>query len=313
LTSISPASTPQEAYLSLLPLISQHLEKEELSLFKASLALKEVFPKLQAGRSWYSNEFNSTESLRDCESWYQLGDHKSCDLSDIESLLTVADEGEDTYLQFPFDHIHSSSSNPALKTIILYSHPSSSSFSTFHSKISKLSDDSKAQYVLRWKPLSHGNGDSFYLSGWGAALDLKKTDYLTIDDRNLAKTDGEGMHHKPSVNETNEAPVIKPLTSEELSGLFPFHSCWLPLNIVHTDLGMRASYAIISSSSPLDTLETISQNLLTNLHKLPSKEEIPSEFEGEILWNQENVFQGGKSGFWLNGMQLGEKDIDSFG
>jgi hypothetical protein len=93
----------------------------------------------------------------------------------------------------PFDHIYPSTTKHASSqpTAVLYADPFSSSFQPLHRRLSELALDSHAgntslQYVLRWKPLV-ASGDSF-LAGYGAALDLKKVDYLVIDDRKLTET-----------------------------------------------------------------------------------------------------------------------------
>lgn len=52
-------------------------------------------------------------------------------------------------------------------------------------------------YVLRWKPseLINLEESPAILSGYGAALDLKKVDYLVIDDRKLKATSSEDGNH----------------------------------------------------------------------------------------------------------------------
>lgn len=108
----------------------------------------------------------------------------------------------------PFDHILSSQPLPAdslgsskASTAVLYGDPFSSNFWSLHSVLlehvigsrSQLSktDKDAFQYVLRWKPSETSSSNSNleessgFLSGYGAALDLKKVDYLVIDDRKL--------------------------------------------------------------------------------------------------------------------------------
>ena len=49
-------------------------------------------------------------------------------------------------------------------------------------------------YILRWKPSANSSSSGakkrLLLSGWGAGLDLKRVDYLTIDDRDIS---GQGQ------------------------------------------------------------------------------------------------------------------------
>lgn len=67
---------------------------------------------------------------------------------------------------------------------MLYAAVDSPNFYGLHSTLLHLADRADVRYVFRYAPLVTREGDSrAYLTGYGVALDLKKTDYLALDDR----------------------------------------------------------------------------------------------------------------------------------
>lgn len=89
----------------------------------------------------------------------------------------------------PFDHI-----NPPLtqtvesppRTAIFYATPTSPNFRELHSYLLSLSNtpQPRVEYIFRHIPSENrGLGGRSHLSGYGVTLDLKKMDYLALDDR----------------------------------------------------------------------------------------------------------------------------------
>lgn len=78
-------------------------------------------------------------------------------------------------------------------------------FNLLHSTLLSLSSD--VEYVLRWaRPVIATDGP--YLSGFGVTLDLKKMDYLAVDDRKrAASTTGDHLAGNES-QEDNEHDVL---------------------------------------------------------------------------------------------------------
>ena len=87
-----------------------------------------------------------------------------------------------------FDHIHPTSGQ-ALgsppRTAILYASFQSTNFRQLHSHLLRLSSgpSPRVQYIFRPIPPEGAVGEKGYLSGYGVTLDLKKMDYLALDDR----------------------------------------------------------------------------------------------------------------------------------
>jgi len=82
-------------------------------------------------------------------------------------------------------------------TAVLYADVTSANFWSLHTTLlahvlgSRVGAEGSAdvpplRYVLRWRPSAQGTeGPKATMAGYGATLDLKKVDYLVIDDRKL--------------------------------------------------------------------------------------------------------------------------------
>ncbi len=78
------------------------------------------------------------------------------------------------------------------RTAILYASLTSSNFHELHLYLMKLTNrlDPHVEYVFRHIPPAVPSEARNFLSGYGVALDLKKMDYLALDDRN-SNAEGE--------------------------------------------------------------------------------------------------------------------------
>lgn len=158
----------------------------------------------------------------------------------------------------PFDHIRptpSTTLSAPPRTAILYSDPHSSNLRDLHNCLYKLSSgpSPRVEYVFRHAPPSNRDKSiKTYLSGYGVALDLKKTDYLAVDDRYTSKngmvyrinvrvelTAAVGRVNEDSSQTTDKDPIqdiissfpendtaerVSTLSGEDLAGMNSF--CW---------------------------------------------------------------------------------------
>jgi UDP-glucose:glycoprotein glucosyltransferase len=71
------------------------------------------------------------------------------------------------------------------RTAILYASLDSANFRELHSHLLRLSSGpaARVQYIFRPIPPKGSTEEKTYLSGYGVTLDLKKMDYLALDDR----------------------------------------------------------------------------------------------------------------------------------
>ncbi len=87
-----------------------------------------------------------------------------------------------------FDHIYPPPDRHVVgppRMAILYASLQSSNFRELHSHLLRLSSAPvpRVQYIFRPIPPKGPANEKTYLSGYGVTLDLKKMDYLALDDR----------------------------------------------------------------------------------------------------------------------------------
>ena len=247
--------TPQLAHDAVFTVAAEHMHWAALNSARVRLALHAQTARLAASAEYYdrlvanmadSDKLHSPE----CASWVDWYGQVVCD---ADTLLHLANPQDDAVVvtkpkHLPFDHVHriSPSLGEPHYTAIHFADPTAPSFHSLHEAL--LSLEKKVEYVLRWAQgtTEHGKGElSCHLSGYGVSLDLKKMDYLVLDDRNQHQThtstqdpsDSIGDGNQPASNEEHltcifdSLPYIdeeaesravrgEPLTSEEIAGLF---------------------------------------------------------------------------------------------
>ena len=188
-----------------------------LAFADINLALHAATPKIEAFYQYYTDHHGNKEFGEDCESWVDWYGQVVCDLGTLENLADVDTINEATSHAYvthpciafqrskcfrlssafprphilPFDHIYPPSK--ALKrpprTAIFYASIGSKNFRDLHSHLYKLatSKSPRIEYVLRYVTPEERDSERATLSGYGVALDLKKTDYLALDDRHLGE------------------------------------------------------------------------------------------------------------------------------
>ena len=187
----------------------------DLAIVEMNLAMHAATPKLEAFYNYYEDTHNNTRG-RVCGSWVDWYGEVVCDVEGLAQLVgTEAIDASGTlnkryvFILFTsrnaithnvrrlsarpklltFDHIFPPPSEileRPPRTAILYASLSSSNFRELHNYLYTLVNkpDAHVEYVFRHIPPSTP-GEKNYLSGYGVALDLKKMDYLALDDRNL--------------------------------------------------------------------------------------------------------------------------------
>ena len=181
------------------------------------------------------------------------------------------------------------------KDAILYADPASTSFGPFHDALSKAARQGNLSYRLRYRRSTGASRSPLPVSGYGVKLDLKRTDYIVIDDRE----GGQKTHHKPvaadvNLDATEDVADLKPLSSSELASL-----------------GLKAASFILKSENPLDALVKSTQDFPKFSASIASHE-VTQDFVAE---QEKNVAAGVPSGInflWMNGVQLIERQVEPF-
>jgi len=235
----------------------------------------------------------------------------------------------------PFDHIYpppESRSETPPRTAILYASFDSPNFRSLHSYLLYLASQEfpHVEYVLRHIPPSTIDASKkSYLSGYSVALDLKKTDYLAVDDRH---TNGHGMcslcndslltlsivtgsNGNAALEDSKSAPVIDLVSSliENYLENATAPDASTPLTEDElVEIGFKASQLISDSSEPLSALIQLSQNFPKYATSLSRRVVINESLADELHSNQLRV-QGGVNLFWMNGVPIPEKEVNPLG
>ncbi|KAI1056814.1 hypothetical protein LB507_002177 [Fusarium sp. FIESC RH6] len=264
---------------------------EALSTFKLSLSLRAAAPRIEAHYQYYSTAVDPEPPVNgadSCDSWALVDNKKYCSPS-----LDTSVEGEVSTKQIkvlPFDRVLGLG-----KDAILYADPASTSFGPFHDALSKAARQGNLSYRLRYRRSNDASRSPLPVSGYGVKLDLKRTDYIVIDDREGGqKTGQKPVAADVDLDATEDVADLKPLSSSELASL-----------------GLKAASFILKSENPLDALVKSTQDFPKFSASIASHE-VTQDFVEE---QEKNVAAGVPSGInflWMNGVQLIERQVEPF-
>jgi len=215
--ALRASMTPEAIHQAALQIaLNNAILQETGSLYavEMNLALHAATPKLEAFYNHYEDHHNHSRGTQ-CGSWVDWYGEVVCDadrlaqLAGVENLdstanlkkyvlsvsyrsctiLTSVNSSPQTRPKILiFDHIFPP---PDLivdrppRTAILYASLTSANFRELHTYLLKIVNkpDPLVEYIFRHIPPTARSDGRSYLSGYGVALDLKKMDYLALDDR----------------------------------------------------------------------------------------------------------------------------------
>ncbi|KAF2007685.1 glycosyltransferase family 24 protein [Amniculicola lignicola CBS 123094] len=294
------AKTDEQLYTAFIELLEkdEHItDLETLSSFQFALSVRSAAPRIEAHYQFYNTSVEpslQTEQGPDCESWVAFQGTQYCSPELKEGQGSIM--GGRTY-ELPFDRILGDTANtlPA----ILYADITSPSFAKFHTTLSKGTKDGKTSYRVRHKPSSGGSKAPLVVNGYGVELQLKRTDYIVIDDRQSEEQSEEqkSASQKPigtELDDDDEVSDLKPLSSSEVSSL-----------------GMKAAGFALKSDQPLETLLKLVQDFPKYSSAIVSHN-ASEEFLQEHQANREQLLAAGVNVIWINGVQIPYRDINPF-
>ncbi|KAF2730093.1 UDP-glucose:glyco protein glucosyltransferas-like protein [Polyplosphaeria fusca] len=264
-----------------------------LSSFQLALSVRSAAPRIEAHYQFYNTSVEpslETEAKKTCDTWVSFGGKQYCSPQLDESLGAL--KGERTH-ELPFDRVLGNSSNPL--SSILYADIMSPSFAQFHKTLSQTAKDGKTSYRVRHKPSSRPSKGPLVVNGYGVELQLKRTDYIVIDDRPAEQGDKDAAQ-KPLGTELHDDEVsdLKPLSASEVS-----------------NLGLNAASFVLKSEQPLDTLQRLVQDFPKHSSAIVAHN-ASEEFLQEHLSNREQLLPAGYNVIWINGVQIPNRDINPF-
>lgn len=178
---------------------------------------------------------------------------------------------------------------------VLYADITSPDFGKFHKTLVKTAREGKTSYRVRHrKGRSTKIARSLMVPGYGVELALKRTDYIVIDDR-------EGEESQPA-KEIKEKELK--FEDDELADLKPLSTSELRL------LSIKASSFIMQSENPFDTLVKLSQDF-PKYSSAVASHNATKEFVAEHEYNRAQLVPGGYNIWWMNGVQMIDRQIEA--
>ncbi|KAJ1028757.1 hypothetical protein NDA16_001922 [Ustilago loliicola] len=319
---------------------------EALDTWRMSLALKNSSPRIQAFVQLYEtlqleDVWHSRSSESSCVSWVHHQGQVLCSAEELRQALqdkassssATASSSDQVAFGHPRSADEASYTLGTLNSRIfeLYADPYSDNFRELFSWLDTHASvaEEGVKYTLRWRPslgdqstTATASDQTTLLSGYGAILDLKKVDYLVIDDRKL-KDDSDISDLGISTDTHDEEAAASQRASTDLRWLQnqidadspPASTTLSSLSDTDiADLGIKAARLIMSSSDPLRALQELSQNFPTHAAALASSTRFD---EGDasaalveaVLGLSSMRIEPGASDLWLNGKTTPTKEF----
>ena len=190
-----------------------------------------------------------------------------------------------------FDRLLGNSSAPAS---ILYADILSPTFGNFHKTLVTTAREGKTSYRVRHRKSVSADNKPLVIPGYGVELALKRTDYIVIDDRkeNEAKSTNSASEKQVKF-EDEEFADLKPLSSSELF-----------------NLSVKASSFVMQSNDQFGTLVKLSQDF-PKYSSAVASHNATEEFLAEHDFNRGQLVPAGYNVWWMNGVQLIERQIEA--
>ncbi|KAI9884929.1 MAG: RNA polymerase I enhancer binding protein [Watsoniomyces obsoletus] len=287
------ASTDQDLYDTFLQLLQDdgHLANPDtLASFQLALSLHAAAPRVEAHYQLYRTAIKPTLSPSagdNCTTWVHFHGHRYCSPTLHEPHSRVPNSPKDLQL----DRVL----NPGkgVPSSVLYADILDPGFAHFHKILSKSAREGKTSYRVRYTPSKAAASRPLSISGYGVELALKRTDYIVIDDR-----DAQPSSELPGASE-GEKPDrtdLRPLSKSDVA-----------------QLGLKTASFILESSDPFGSLVDVVQDFPLHSSTIASSD--VSEAVLETLRRNQNKqdksLPPGYDAFWINGVQLDNRQIDA--
>ncbi|BGP32069.1 killer toxin resistant protein [Rhodotorula toruloides] len=277
-----------------------------------------------------------------CESWIDVAGARACSEDEFWDIVGREEKGGKKPIKLPsstnstrprrysFDHVSPHGDESHLPRFVFWANPTSPSFQRLFTFLHSLSAPKavpvanpksltspltpaahaahhppRLQFVLRWKPSSaaHRAQKKLVMSGYGAALDIKKSDYLAIDDRVTGQSSagGNGADGEPSKEpvleiEGDVPPKMEPVRKGDVA-----------------ELAIRTAQFVLASDQPLQAFVDLTSAFPRLASHLPTLVPDPDpHLISEVSTNQMSSVLTTRPSFFLNGVPLTEAEVDPF-
>lgn len=264
---------------------------EALSTFKLALSMRSAAPRIEAHYQYYDTGVVPTLEALDtnCKDWVLLESKQYCSADLSEAKQTLESGSQDRTL--PFDRKLGRGSEA-----VLYADITKPEFGPFHTALSQMARKGKISYRLRYRPERRELLEKLPVNGYGVELQLKRTDYIVIDDREAETKEesSETANLEVNLDAEEEVTDLKPLSSSELSAL-----------------GVKAASFIMHCDDPFNSLLKLTQDFPKYSASFAAHNE-SEDFLREHYFNRGQMVPQGMNVLWMNGVQLIERQIDPY-
>ncbi|KAH6643992.1 UDP-glucose:glycoprotein glucosyltransferas-like protein [Boeremia exigua] len=281
-----------DKFIDILQTDGHITDAETLASFNLALSVRSAAPRIEAHYQFYKTSVEpslESEQGKNCQLWVSLNGQQYCTphIDDGEPAGSIRNERTN---ELPFDRILGNSS--ALPTIV-YADITAPRFKKFHKTVSRTAKEGKTSYRVRHKPSLKGPKTPLVVNGYGVALQLKRTDYIVIDDRQAVQSDTADQ--KPLGTELDEqAADLKPLAKDDVP-----------------DLAEKAASFVLQSDQPMNTLLKLVRDFPKYTTTIAATN-ATSNFLTEHYNNRELLLTTGHNIIWINGVQIPARDVNPF-
>ncbi|KAJ3578882.1 hypothetical protein NPX13_g1689 [Xylaria arbuscula] len=282
-----------ERFLDILREDGHFATPESLSTFKLALSLRTAAPRIEAHYQYYDTAVTPSlsEAANSCEQWVLLDKKQYCSATLSSPDASVS--GESQVRMLPFDRVSGSGAEA-----VLYADITKPEFGPFHKALIDKARKDNLSYRLRYRITERGEREALPVSGYGVELQLKRTDYIVIDDREAADSTVDKPKKSASaqvvLDGEEDVSDLKPLAASELVGL-----------------GLKTGSFIMESDDPFQTLIKLTQDFPRFSTSVAARN-ASSMFIAEHDQNRAVAGPNGINALWLNGVQQSERQIDPY-
>lgn len=287
-------TTDKELYESFLILLQEdgHISSpESLSTLRLALSTRSAAPRIEAHYQYYQTGVEPTlqGNQEGCDAWAVWQGQQHC-LPSLDAGQARGEVSDRQERDLPFDV--SLGDGPSC---ILYADITSPRFAPFHVVLSEKARNRECTYKLRHRRLSYESLEALPVSGYGVELQLKRTDYIVIDDRKAeADAAQKTIASEVVLDEEGDVADLKPLSKAEL-----------------TLLGLKAATFIMENEKPWDILLKLTQDFPKYSTSLATHN-VSEDFYLEHKANRAQLVPTGANVLWMNGVQVVERQMDAF-
>eukprot|EP00045_Choanoeca_perplexa_P016030 m.211199 g.211199 ORF g.211199 m.211199 type:complete len:1566 (-) comp17147_c0_seq4:48-4745(-) len=318
--NVHQLSNDKEVYERVLEEAQRLLDPLAMDVFKLNLAARSASPAVEMFFQTSDEAIRAHPDVATCNSFVVVGEQARCGKTQWQDLLSSAE----TQGLLDVDHVYpgASSSAPA---VVLYATIGSVAFQQWHNILVPLHDSGKLQYIVRHYVKDRASLGPLLLSGWGVELSIKKTEYIATDDAQV-EADNSSVSELTAAEDDIAGfafDVLREQHPDLQDNLAKLQRQLVDTPTeVHTlkawelqDVDMAAAARVLSSPTPLKTLQTLSHNFPTLQHLLASSD-IPDALRNEITRNQQSLqymgFGAGSNLLTLNDVVIDSTAVDIY-